>query len=356
MDSDARYAWGSNAPGDDEAYALRLLERLVAGDGSPADEAALAAWIGSNTKRQRIIDRVRVQWGVMPEAHDADAGWMRVARHLRPVEATSDATSDSVPVAHRPSRPLTLVPPARRSPFRAVAAAAAAAMIATVAFRLGTSPRPVAEAGAPRVYATSTGQRADAYLPDGTHVVIAPESRVRVAADFGAQRRDVYVEGEAYFEVVHDSTRPFTVFAANTSTLDIGTAFAVRSYAEERVVRVVVTEGKVVMSGAGPLVAGDVGLLTEEGKASVRRRVDAAALVGWTRGELVFEDAPLAQVLQDLRRWYGIDMRAADSTVAALPFTGSLRNTSPAEGLALIAATLGLRVTRDGALTVLRQQ
>lgn len=345
---------GTDLPGDDEEFALRILERTVTGDGSPADEAMLAAWIGDDPQRQHIVDRLRSQWGTVPEAHDVDEGWARISPRLRP--SVHRAEEEPAPAVRRHVRPLTVVPVSRRSPFRAVAAGALAASIAIAAFWLGTSPRPASERLAPRVYATPVGQQVDIRLPDGTQMRIAPESRVRLAADFGAQRRDVYVEGEAYFEVTHDTSRPFTVFAGNTSTRDIGTAFAVRSYAEEGAVRVVVTEGKVVMSGAGLLAAGDVGRLTADGIATVQRKVDVAPLIGWTHGELMFEDAPLAQVLQDLRRWYGIDVRLADSALKALPFTGSLRGASAAQGVELVAATLGLRLTYDKNRTVLYER
>jgi transmembrane sensor len=190
-------------------------------------------------------------------------------------------------------------------------------------------------------------------------VLLAPESRVRAAADFGAQRRDVYVEGEAFFEVVHDSTRPFTVFAANTSTRDIGTAFAVRSYPGERAVRVVVSHGSVAMSGAGVLKRGDVGRLTDEGAVRVRHGADVDAMLGWTRGVLTFADAPLAQVLADVRRWYGArgpDVRLADAGLDSLPFTGSLEGVPPVQGIALVAATLGLRLEQQGGQVVLHRR
>ncbi len=354
MDPDLHSAGVSNLPGDEGEFILRLLERVVAGDGSPADEAALAAWVGDDPDRQRKIERLRAQWGAIHQAHDVDAGWARMTRHLRPAISTEQA--EPMPIARRPARPLAVVPVSRRRPLHAAAAAVAAAAVVAAAVWFGKSSGPTSEFAASRVYTTSVGQRADIRLSDGTHVLIAPESRVRVATDFGIQRRDVYVEGEAYFEVVHDSRRPFTVFAANTSTVDVGTAFTVRNYAEERAVRVVVTEGKVVMSGAGPLARGDVGRLTADGRASVRHGADVSAFVGWTRGELVFEDAPLGQVLEDLRRWYGIEARVADSTLATLPYTGSLRGITPLQGVELVAATLGLRLTRDDGRIVLEKR
>jgi transmembrane sensor len=177
---------------------------------------------------------------------------------------------------------------------------------------------------------------------------------VRVAADFGASRRDVYLDGEGYFEVVHDETRPFTVYAGNTSVRDIGTAFSVRSYAADSAVQVVVREGEVAVAGVGRLRAGDIGRVSITGEVSVRRAVDVEPHLAWTSGRLTYTDAPLADVLADLRRWYGADVELADTAIMHLPFTGTLADTAPDEAVAQLAATMGLLVQVDGKHIVLR--
>ena len=77
------------------------------------------------------------------------------------------------------------------------------------------------------------------------------ESRLRYPADFGATARDVELVGEGYFEVVHDSTRPFRVHAGGSVTEDLGTHFVVRAYPELRHVDVAVTEGLVSLHREG---------------------------------------------------------------------------------------------------------
>jgi transmembrane sensor len=190
-------------------------------------------------------------------------------------------------------------------------------------------------------------QRAELHLTDGTRVVLAPGSRLRVATDFGNERRDLYLEGEAFFEVAHDEQRPFTVYAGNASAHDIGTAFSVRSYAEDRAVQIAVREGIVAMSGVGPLSAGDVGLLTSDGETSVRHGIEADPMFGWIEGRLSFVDAPLSRVLDDVRRWHHVDIELRDSTLATLPFTGSIGDMPTSSALDLVARTLGLRVTNN---------
>jgi transmembrane sensor len=337
------------APHEDDDVILRALERRFADERLPDDDAAIARWIAADPRRQRVVDELHAQWGTVPAAHDVDAGWSRMAGRIQRASSDSEASTGARSLHRAPPRFAGQLGAPKRLSFRIAAAACAAAAI-VLATRLvaPTAVHPPVATAAERTYATSAGQRAEIRLADGTQVILAPESRVRVPSDFGVHRRDVHVEGEAYFVVVHDSTRPFTVFAANASVRDIGTAFAVRSYPEDGAVRVVVREGLVAMSGAGLLAAGDLGQLTADGKASVRHGVDVQALLGWTDGKLAFEDAPLRQVLHDLRRWHGVAVRLADSTLADLPFTGSADDVSPDEALRIVAATLGLRVRQNG--------
>jgi transmembrane sensor len=203
------------------------------------------------------------------------------------------------------------------------------------------------------VYVTAPRERAELLLSDGTRIRLAPASQLRVAADFGIDRRDVYLDGLAYFDVSHDPRRPFTVFARNASTLDLGTQFVVRAYAEDSAVQVVVRSGAVVLSGVGPLRSGEVGQLDHDGAARRWRGASVDSALGWLDGRLAYRDAPLGRVLQDIRRWYGVDARVADPSLAALPFSGVLTEKSSGAVIDRVAATLGLRVRRDRSRIVL---
>jgi ferric-dicitrate binding protein FerR (iron transport regulator) len=120
-------------------------------------------------------------------------------------------------------------------------------------------------------------------------------------------------------------------------------------------VQVVVQSGVVALSGVGRLGAGDVGKLTAEGQASLRHGIDVRPMLGWLDGSLTFEDARLDRVLADMRHWYDLDVRLADSSLAALPFTGTVAEAAPDDAISLVAATLGLRARRDGTTIVLER-
>jgi transmembrane sensor len=333
-----------------------LLARYLAGDCTEAETAVVRRYLMAHPREARVLARFYDGLdaaATRPRAPDTAASLQALRARLdaEPSGPAGAPAPSASPPSARPARPPA--PPARgRSRVATLAGSLAAAVVVGVAIGLRQRAAPTT-GDTPRAYVTARGQRADVRLADGTRVRVAPSSRLRLASDYGAERRDVYLEGEAYFEVAHDARRPFTVFAGNASVRDLGTAYAVRSYAEDGAVQVVVREGAVALSGVGPLRAGDVARLAGNGAATVRRGVDVSALLGWTRGALAYRDAPLGAVLDDLRRWYDVDLRLADSTLGTLPYTGTLGTGAASDAAELLAATLGLRVRRDGPVVVL---
>ena len=331
-----------------------MLGRYLAGECSESEAAAIRRFLMSRPGAARTLGLYIAQLDgeqARPAMTDHSASWASLAARLRADESSTRRSERPADHAHEHAgqrRHFVLLPTsARGNRWRSKVAIAAAVALTLIALR-ATRSGPAAPAPVSRTYTTARAQRAELRLSDDTRVVLAPGSKLRVATDFGTERRDIYLDGEAYFDVVHDPLRPFTVYAGNASAHDIGTAFSVRSYAEDRSVQIVVREGAVAMSGVGPLVAGDVGLLSSDGMASVRHGVDVDPMFGWLEGKLAFEDAPLARVVDDLRRWHGIDIEISDSALAALPFTGAINDLSPSSAINLVAATLGLRVKRDG--------
>lgn len=224
---------------------------------------------------------------------------------------------------------------------------------------VGTGETAVAASG--RVFNTAVGVRDSVVLADGSHVVLAPGSRLTVASDF-ATSRAVELEGAAFFDVKHDEAHPFTVRSNGAEVRDVGTAFSVNTDARGGVV-VAVTEGVVALRGAATtgvpveLRAGDRGVIRMTGPESgitVQRGLVTAADVAWTRGELSYRDAPLREVQADLRRWFGIELETADAALGDRTLTASLRADSASQALRIIAAALGAEMTQKADTVVLR--
>ncbi len=215
-----------------------------------------------------------------------------------------------------------------------------------------------ASADVERVLVTRVGERDSLRLSDGSNVVLAPGSKLTVAADFDAGHREVtLLEGAADFDVHHDDAHPFTVRAAQAEIRDVGTAFTVKTDALGGV-SVSVTHGTVALrerSAADPssveLHAGDRGVLTA-GAVAVERGTVTDEATAWTRGELSFRDTPLAEVQADLKRWYGVEMIVQDSALMRLTVTMSAQRDS-ASAIRTIVAALGADMEQHGDTIVL---
>lgn len=330
-----------------EADYERIL-RFVSGECAAGEDLVVRAWIEGDPQRRALSAELTA----LRQGAPSERGW-----HTEQWVGRLHTAMKAEPVAarRRTSPPLRLLAPTpRRLGWRIAqwASVAAACVVVGIGFARREPQETVAIASPPeaRTYSTAAGQRGDYRLPDGTRVRMAPGSTVRFVADSDPPRRDVYLQGEAYFEVAQDSTRPFTVYAGNASARDIGTAFSVRSYAEDRATRVVVREGEVALSGAGVLKAGDVGKLGNTGKVTVSRGVNVAPLLSWVTGVYTWDyhDTQLDQIIGDMHRWRGIDIAVSDSALLRVPFTGSLQRMSSMEAVGTVAAALGLVVTIDG--------
>jgi transmembrane sensor len=323
------------------------LARFVAGESPAAEAASIRAWLDADPSRRRLmeaLERATVPLRAPPAGLDIEAALQRV--HERMTEAAVVPFPSPRARERRPSR------------WRMTAVRAAAAVVLVLgaglvwrAVREGGGPAPTVVAAS--MFATRPGQIDSVRLADGTTVLLGPASRLTVADGYGAARREVELDGEALFDVVHDVDRPFSVRAGTATIVDLGTSFAVRS-AATGVVRVVVTSGSVLLHAAATpadsgviLRAGDRGVLAD-GRASAERDVPLDADLAWTRGRLVFEDAPLARVAEEFRRWYGLELRLADSSLSGRHITTTFERETAREALDVLGLVLGVRIEQRG--------
>jgi transmembrane sensor len=333
------------------------LGRFLARECSDAEAVEVRAWLAADPAHRQALEGLERLWRgseAPPPRWNEDAAWARLAAELQ-----------------APPRRRWVIPLAPIPWLRAAAAVVLLAGSALVAVRLGRHQSPAAPM---REVATLRAQRAQLRLQDGTQVTLGVDSRLRYSQAFvpplhtvergsggeDAPTRDVYLEGEAYFEVAHDALRPFRVHAGNAVTRVLGTRFDVRAYAEDRGVRVVVAEGRVALGrDTVPDVVlgrGDLAQLKEGAAPVVRHDTDVESALAWVDGRLVFADTPLSDVVLRVSRWYDVDVRLGDSSLANIPYSMALHgDESPESVLRVIAAAVGARLERRGtAYTIVR--
>jgi transmembrane sensor len=247
-----------------------------------------------------------------------------------------------------------------RVPMPALAAAALLAVGVASWMSYRHRPQEEAAASAPRMLATGVGVRDSVRLSDGTMVILGPLSSLTTAADFGTATRGIEVRGDAWLDVAHDGSKPFTVKAGNALITDIGTKFGVRTDTPEGVA-VTVSEGVVSLRQVNAptmqgiiLRAGDNGLLGTDGPPTAQRGAANEDDIAWTRGRLVFHDAPLSEVMSSMRKWYGLDMRAPDRSLAGRHLTATFNGESADRVLEVIQLALGVEIERRGDTAIIR--
>lgn len=298
------------------------LGRYLAGDASPDEAAAMRRWLSEHPSDAELVAALDAATRhATPEPIDIEAALRRVKTRARAKSLTR---------------------------YAGVAAAAAVLMVAVVLVAKRGIERQTDSVR--RAYWTPVGGRDSVGLSDGSWVVLGPASRLLVRG------RDVELTGEAYFSVVHDPDRPFTVRAGGAVIRDIGTRFTVHSDSAEAV-RVVVNEGAVHLAHASDSVTlgqGDVGELAPGGRVHARRGAATDDDLAWTRGRLVFRDASMVEVAADLRRWYGVELRVMDTALLRRHFTGTFASEPLTRVLGVLGLALRARVELQGDTAFIR--
>lgn len=327
--------------------------RYLAGESPDAEADAVRRWLAEQpadaelvTALDRSLDRLSL----------TSAAEVDVEGALRAVQARRDGEGVRS-IASAPSKVVRQTKPSvwQRPAMRAAAAMIAIAAVGGAFWRVQQT---AADHSAGRTYATGIGQRDSVDLPDGSRVVLGPKSRLVVASGYGDPNREVELTGEGYFEVKHDDAHTFTVRAGTATIRDVGTAFTVRTDDADRV-RVAVSEGAVLLDGATAgrgvvLHQGDVGVVQGTSHAQAARGRATSEDVAWTSGRLVFREAPISEVAAELRRWYGVELRVTDSTLATQHLTTSFAGDSLDNVLKVIGLALGATIERHGDTAVVR--
>ena len=197
-------------------------------------------------------------------------------------------------------------------------------------------------------YATAVGERRPVALADGSKIVLNTDSAIAVA--LGPAARHVrLLKGEAWFDVASDTARPFTVETPQGTVEVTGTGFDVRHH--DGVTVVSLAEGRVELTTqARPasrvvLAPGQQARLSAVG-ISAPVPFDRVAVTAWLRGQMVFYDTPLPEVLAELNRHRSGRIVVLDNDLDRLKITGVFETDDPDAALSVIEDTLPVRLTR----------
>ena len=165
-------------------------------------------------------------------------------------------------------------------------------------------------------------------LSDGTKVWLNSQSKLKYPVAFNDTNREVYLEGEAYFEVTKDPHHPFHVNAKDRVTIEVlGTSFNVRSYPDETKVETVLEEGSVRMSKGKEKVTLSPGYkaVYQPEKGIETTSVNTELYTAWRHGQYIFVDESVENILKQLSRWYNIEVFYSNEKAKSVIFSGDVR-------------------------------
>lgn len=196
-------------------------------------------------------------------------------------------------------------------------------------FSLATSTIDKSERNEKLTLAVPVGLDYKVKLPDGSDVWLNSATTMRFSVPFLGEKREVFIDGEAFIHVAKDVSRPFFVHTANSTVQVLGTSFNVNSY-DNNTIKVSLVEGAVKMQENGEEVTLKPGQqAVANGKGINIRSFDETEELSWRQGVFYFSNTPLSEIARVLPRWFGFPVIMDNTRIAGETFTGSLeRNQS----------------------------
>lgn len=344
-----------------ESEALAWVAQLDGDNVSPRDLAAFNEWVTRSPAHAREIRELNALWGelnILTDMVESIAVSDAVARQLRRREKFKMLR-----------RKLTI-------PATALASIALISVSVT-SYQTANNPSIVetAEVHLPTVYRTLIGERQEHVLPDGSTITLNTGSRVEV--DFlKDQRRVRLLEGEALFDVEHDASRPFLVYAGDGIVRAVGTAFVVHLQGDD--FDVIVSEGSVELSSVLPTPVAvanqrppkkiaSLGIVKAGHKAKYENaaasiatltEVEMSAKMSWQNGLITFTGETLEEVVQEVSRYTELNIEIHDESLRALQVGGVFKSGDTDSVFANLKANFDIDVliTESGSVALLKRQ
>ncbi len=164
------------------------------------------------------------------------------------------------------------------------------------------------------------------FLPDGSTVILNQGSKLNYPSTFdGLTRREVYLEGEAFFDIKHNKSRPFIVHTGKIQTKVLGTAFNVKAIRGEDNITVTVKRGKVSVNDENKVL----GIITPNHQITYARsqvksqmsEVDAEAVTTWKQEDLYIDDLTISEASKLIEDRYKVKIVISNAEVESLRFT-----------------------------------
>lgn len=193
---------------------------------------------------------------------------------------------------------------------------------------------------------TPKGGQYHLVLSDGTKVWLNAASRITYPTSFSEKTRTVSIVGEAYFEVAKNARQPFVVKTPADQIVVLGTSFNVNAYPDERHSKTSLIEGSVMVNN----VKMEPGQAYQNGKINI---TNIEHDVAWRSGKIIFEDKSVPQIMNEIARWYDLEI-IYEQNPPDIRFFGSVKRNASLTTVVRVLEKSGIKVNVEGKKLIVR--
>ena len=357
---------------------------FLTGEISPAEVEALKQWVAASDRNRRYFDEMKFIWQLAGSidtsaTYNPETAWQKLCEKKQPQPRS---------YSERPKVSMSLIPPEMKLVIRRTLQIAAAVTIIFLAgaltsyFKLKPNIDRAEEITALAVseykMAVSRGSKSTIALPDGSIVTLNAASKITYAADYGFSSREVSLEGEAYFDVIKNPEKPFTVHTSHIDIQAFGTTFNVKAYPDDPTIEATLEKGKLVVNSRNdnslnvslnPMqnvvyYKDEQSALTKENATKketaendatqpqrdiypvqINDAVNIKLYTSWKDAEWLIESKTLGELASPLERRYNIRILFDSDNLKNFRFSGTIRNETIEQMLNVLAITAPMKYT-----------
>lgn len=334
----------------------QLLARYLAGECTEREEEKIDEWLRKDPDNHRKMKEFKRIWLTADSGHEV-VKWINTEQDWQVLKQRIDhqKEDDAAEVGGAQSSSNLKLP---GSPVhsrvqqlgRVAAILVIIALIGVISYQNWYPGESDREPPVLREIITEKGQQINLTLADGSRVQLNADSKIKLPKTFQSDIREVFLQGEAFFDIERDPSKPFLIHSAGAVVRVLGTSLAVRAYPEDEQVRVVVKEGRVSLGADDKeipdttiLVTSELGRYSLSDKKIEKQQVEDLDLyLAWTERFLKFREASMVEVGRQLERQYDVAVAFEDSGIQSMKLTALLKSRSIRNVLDVITASLNI--------------
>jgi transmembrane sensor len=304
-----------------------LITKALSGDALPDELILLDTWRKSSAANEVKFNEMEKIWLHAAQSEleiNTDAAWQKVKLKTE-------------------QRKLT-VPLYQQTWLRVAAVLAVITTVGWFGFRFAYNPMVTIE--------TAAMEQKEIQLPDGSKVWLNENSKLSYHKKLNGEKRNVQLEGEAFFEVVKNPAQPFVMEAAQATTEVLGTSFNLKVLTGTLEAELSVATGKVRFTSANQkeaiAVAGQKVAIDKNGEIEMLSAPVSVNDMAWKTRKLVFNNTPLKDVFTTLENYFKIEIKVENPNILNCHFTAEFNNPKLEQVLDVLDKTLQLSHTKEG--------